>query len=480
MDFILHKKALRHIEGELLVCGVYADRPLSGLEARIDDALGNLPKRLLGSGALSAEYGALNDPLYTDGTIPAEKVLFVGLGKKDELDAGKVRDLSSKVAAYVAQRCPEGVCLSSFADSEEFAMEMALSLTTACYAPDEEKTERKKQTGKATLLYAGKSPAESLCRGRITGEAVNYARMLNNAGSNIVTPERLAHEARALGSLGLAVDILDRAALEEEGFGALLAVARGSARDPYVGIITYHCSDDADTIALLGKGLTFDSGGVCQKPGAGMENMRMDMSGAGNVLAVMRAVAELRPGVNVIGMFGAVENKDSATGYNPGDIITSRSGKTIEIMNTDAEGRNVLIDLIDKALEYNPDAIIDMATLTGACATALGSGAQAPAGAFANLEGNEMLDRLLAASERSGEKIWHLPSGEFYQKHLASDRADLRHTGESGGGASSAAQFLFNFSGDVPHVHLDMAGTAISKNATGWGVQLILDYLLNG
>lgn len=479
MELELYSKHLTHITGKTLVCGIYSDTPLSGLEERIDDALGNLPQRLIDSGALSTEYGKLNDPIYTDGALLAERVVFVGLGEKKKLDRKKMRDLSSKIAGYLCSKELDEACISGFGPSEEFVREMGLNLLLESYVPDEEKTERKKQLGKATLLYNGKKPEEAFAYSRIVGEAVNYARMLNNGSSNIITPARLADEARCLRDSGLDVEVLGYFDLRNERFHALLEVARGSERQPYVGIMRYTYSDDAPTIALLGKGLTFDSGGTSQKPAKGMEEMRMDMSGAGNVIAIMSAIAKLKPKVNVIGMFGAVENKDSGNSYNPGDIMQTRAGKTVEVISTDAEGRNILIDLIDKALEYEPDAIIDMATLTGACVTALGDGAKAPAGAFANKHAGELLEKLLAASERSGEWLWKLPVGDYYQEKLKSDRADLKHLGDGGGGASSAAQFLFNFSKEVPHVHLDIAGTAIGKNATGWGVQLIIDYLMD-
>lgn len=506
MEMDLYSKRLSNVTGDVLVCGIYSDTPLSGLEKRVDNKLDNLVQHLIDSGALSTEYGVLNDPVYTDGALPAEKVLFVGLGEKKEIDRTKVRELSSTIGAYIAEKELEEVCIADFGCSKEFAREMSLGLLLASYVPDEQKTERKKQLSKARILYGSEKGLKGECdhcsacggcsgsictedrkanitkameRGRIIGEAVNYARMLNNASSNIVTPQRLADEARALEDSGLDVKVNGFYNLRRDRFHALLEVARGSAKQPYVGIMKYHYSNDAPTIALLGKGITFDSGGTSQKPSKGMEGMRMDMSGAGNVIAIMSAITKLKPKVNVIGMFGAVENKDDGNSYNPGDIIQTRAGKTVEVINTDAEGRNILIDLIDKALDYNPDGIIDMATLTGACVAALGSGPKAPAGAFANEHAGELLEKLVAASERSGEWLWNLPVGKYYQKKLKSARADLKHTGDKGGGASAAAQFLFNFSEETPHVHLDIAGTAMGDNATGWGVQLIIDYLMN-
>lgn len=473
MDFSLKRKSL-DAPGGTLVCGLWEGRPLSGLERRVDQALSGVVSRMRKSGILSAEYGAMNDALYTDGALPAEKVLFIGLGK--ELDRGKTRKLGKELGGHLAAKGIQEASVSAFEHGDECAEMLSLGMLLGAYLPDEEKSERATSLERVSLLYSGAKPSAGLLRGTAIGNAVNYARFLNNAGSNIVTPFYLAQEARKL--QGIEVEILDRAALEAEHFGSLLAVARGSSREPYVAVMRYHGNPDADTVALLGKGVTFDTGGVNQKPSAGLEEMRMDMSGAGNVLAAMRAVAELKPAVNVVGIFGAVENKDSASGYHPGDVLRSRSGKTIEVMDTDAEGRNVLADLIDKALEYSPDEMVDMATLTGACMVALGKGDDAPAGLFTNESGKRLAMRLSAAASSSGERLWPLPSGEFYQRQLASERADLRHLGDRFGGASSAAQFLFNFSGDVPHCHIDIAGTAIAKNATGWGVQLLLEYLL--
>ncbi|MBM3860853.1 MAG: leucyl aminopeptidase [Verrucomicrobia bacterium] len=328
-----------------------------------------------------------------------------------------------------------------------------------------------------------------LARARVIAESANYARAIGNLPANLVYPEVLADHARSLAEeCHLACTVLDKPALESAGFGGLLAVGSGSARDPRLIALAYNPeprTENREPIALVGKALTFDSGGISIKPADKMDEMKFDKCGGLAVLGAMRAIATLRLPLHVIGVIAAAENMPSATSYRPGDIVTSYKGNnkravTIEVLNTDAEGRVVLGDALTYARERNPQAIIDLATLTGACVVALGPFA---AGVLGNDE--QLQQQLRAAGERTGERLWPLPLWQEYKDKIKSDVADIKNTGGRDGGASTAAAFLAKFVGDTPWAHLDIAGTAwtteehpyLGKGATGFGVRLLLDAL---
>ena len=309
-------------------------------------------------------------------------------------------------------------------------------------------------------------------------EAVTAARDLVSEPANILHPASFADACRALAEHGLEVEVLDRAALEGLGMQALLAVAQGSARPPFVAVMRWQGTDSAPPVALVGKGVCFDSGGISIKPAIGMEEMKTDMAGAAAVFGTMRALAARRAKANVVGVIGLVENMPSGTAQRPGDVVKSMSGKTIEIVNTDAEGRLVLADVLWYTCQrFKPAAIIDVATLTGAVIVALG---HEHAGLFANDE--TLAGRLSQAAEATGELVWRLPLGKAYVKHIKSDIADLKNVGRGrAAGSIAGAVFLQQFVGDTPWAHLDIAAMAWSsrdlplagKGATGFGVRLL-------
>jgi leucyl aminopeptidase len=304
------------------------------------------------------------------------------------------------------------------------------------------------------------------------------ARDLVNEPPNVLGPEEFARRAEALTKVGVEVEILDEKALGKLGMRALLAVGQGSVRDSRVVLMRWNGAKDREAaVAFVGKGVVFDSGGISIKPGGGMEDMKGDMAGAACVVGLMHALAGRKAKVNAIGIIGLVENMPDGAAQRPGDIVTSMSGQTIEIINTDAEGRLVLADLLWHVQErYKPKFMIDLATLTGAIMVALG---QEHAGLFSN--NDELAQRLSAAGEATGEKVWRMPLGPAYDKLIDSKFADMKNTGGRHGGSITAAQFLQRFVNETPWAHLDIAGTAmgspqneINKSwASGWGVRLL-------
>ncbi len=308
--------------------------------------------------------------------------------------------------------------------------------------------------------------------------AVNHARDLVSEPANVLTPKAFAERCVELGELGLEVELLDRDAMAALGMNALLGVAQGSAEPPFIAIMRWNGGGTETPLALVGKGVCFDTGGISIKPAQGMEEMKADMGGAAAVFGAMAALAGRKARANVVGVVGLVENMPSSTAQRPGDVVRSMSGTTIEVINTDAEGRLILCDVLYYVRErFKPKAIVDLATLTGAVVVALG---HERAGLFSNDEG--LAAALTAAGEATGELLWRLPLGKDYEKHIKSDIADIKNVGRGReAGSTAGAVFLQRFIGDTPWAHLDIAGTAWSsrdlplagKGATGFGVRLL-------
>jgi leucyl aminopeptidase len=312
-----------------------------------------------------------------------------------------------------------------------------------------------------------------------TVDGVNLARDLVNEPPNVLHPEEFARRCEALRQLGAEVEVLDKARLEAIGMRTLLAVNQGSVREPRVVIMRWNgaAEKDAAPLAFVGKGVCFDTGGISIKPGGGMEDMKGDMGGAAAVTGLMHVLAARKAKINVVGAIGLVENMPDGAAQRPGDIVTSLSGQTIEIINTDAEGRLVLADVIWHVREaFKPRFVIDLATLTGAIIVALG---QEHAGLYCN--NDELASRIIAAGEATGETVWRMPIGKGYDKMIDSKFADMKNVGGRQGGSSSAAMFIKRFVGDTPWAHLDIAGTAMGSKdtdinhswASGWGVRLL-------
>ncbi|WP_298819865.1 leucyl aminopeptidase [uncultured Chloroflexus sp.] len=427
--------------------------------------------------------------LYPRGVLPMRRLLLLGMGKRSSITADTVR----QAAALAVQRAQElkvatyhiGYNGNLPLTPAVFGQAFAEGSELGAYRYTRYKSDREETPTPRAILQAG-SDAEaavvSARRGQVIARAATFARDLANGPGNEVTPAFLGQTALELGErLGLKVTVLDKPQLIEQGFGGILAVGQGSANEPRFIVMEYGTAGQGPTICLVGKGITFDTGGISIKPAERMDDMKMDMSGAAAVLGTMQAVAELQLPLHVVGIVCAAENMPSGTAYRPGDIVRTLSGKTIEVLNTDAEGRIVLADGLFYAQRYQPAAIVDLATLTGAIMVALGPHA-------IGLMGNnqELANRLIAAGEATAERVWQLPLWDEYRDAMKSDIADLKNTGGRYGGAITAAGFLAAFVGDYPWAHLDIAGTAWvdkptrayqSRGATGIGVRLLVELL---
>lgn len=475
----------------VLVAGCYADGFRGRFFDDLDQALG---------GCLSSIYeqreftGELNKVklINTFGKIPAERLLLVGLGKKDELNCDRLRQAAGAAATALS---PIGVRkLSSILHLAQDGGAETLTATVegyslGSYSFNAYKTGTEPKTGleEATLLFVEAEALDYnvnkvLADTATICDAVCFARDLVSQPGNVLVPSYLAEKGLEIAArYGLSCKVLEREDMAQNSMNALLAVAKGSHEPPKFIVLEYRGGgeDDAATV-LVGKGVTFDSGGISLKPREGMEKMKDDMAGAAAVMGTMMAVAALKLRQNVVGLIPAAENLPGGGAYKPGDIVRSMSGQTIEIVNTDAEGRLLLCDALYFAQRYKPAALIDIATLTGACVVALGNFAT---GLMGNDEG--LTRSLKRAGEVSGERVWELPLWDEYGELMESDIADMKNAGGPSGASISAGWFLQKFVGKTAWAHLDIAGTSWEekgrpyrpKGATGVGVRLLVEYL---
>lgn len=423
--------------------------------------------------------------------VDAQRVLLVGLGKEKEFnDAAFLKSLRGALKA-IAQTAAKNATLflADWTVDREMPWKIRQSAMVwmesnyqfSQFKQNKDKDEDKTQSLKAlTVAVPADTPLaeleQAMAQGLAIGHGVHRCRDLGNMPPNLCNPAFLAHEAQRLAKdLGLECTVLGREALQELGMNALLSVARGSAQAPQLIALSYRGGKKSQKpILLVGKGVTFDSGGISLKPGADMDEMKFDMCGAASVIGTLEAVARMALPLNLVVLVPAVENMPGSNASRPGDIVTSMSGQSIEILNTDAEGRLILCDTLTYAERYKPEAVIDVATLTGACVVALGHVAT---GLFANQD--SLARELLAAGETAQDRAWQLPLWEEYQPLLKSTFADMGNIGGRWGGAITAACFLSRFSKTFTWAHLDIAGTAWEgKEATGRPVALLSHYLL--
>ena len=424
--------------------------------------------------------------LPSSGKIKAEKVLLVGLGEKEEFTFDKLRIATAKAV----QKCDtlknnSKVAIGIFGDFdiEKEAQITAEDAIIGVYDFDKYKSKKNENPVEELIISTVRNfeqVEKAVRKGEIIANSMSMARDLINEPAAVIIPETLAQKAKSV--QGIDTVIYDENQIREMGLNAYYAVGKGSINPPRLIHMKYLCENPKKKVAIIGKGLTFDSGGMDLKPPASMLNMKDDMSGAACVIAVMNALAQLKPNIEVHAIVAACENMISGKAYKPGDILTAKNGKTIEVDNTDAEGRITLADALCFAEELNPDAIIDIATLTGACMVALGSVASGIMGT-----NPEMTKEIIDIGNENGEKFWELPLFEGYAENLKSDIADMKNTGSRYGGASSAGMFLKNFVNNKNWAHLDIAGTAhidkpqydiLKKGATGAGIRTILGWLL--
>lgn len=414
--------------------------------------------------------------LHTLGKSSADKILIVGFGKKEDFDANKMRLAVSKAVKKLQQIYAKNACFD-FDVNCDYGKSAAIGAMIADYAFDKYKTEKAARVSEITFA---KFSEKDVKEGIVFGEAMKFARDLANEPAEFATPSKLAEIASNLD--GITAKIYDKEEIERMGMGAYLAVGKGSAQPPKFIHMKYSGKNPKKKIAIIGKGICFDSGGLDIKPASSMLTMRDDMSGAACVLGVMRALSSLEPDVEVHGIIAACENMPSGTSYKPGDILRAKNGKTIEVDNTDAEGRLTLADALCYACELGVDEVIDIATLTGACVVALGTGVS---GIMGNDE--DLISTLIRTAGDSGEKFWELPLFPEYKDSLKSDIADMKNTGSRQGGASIAGVFLKEFVNGPKWAHIDIAGTAFLEKpqkefisgSTGAGVRTLLNYIKN-
>ncbi|MDH4114792.1 MAG: leucyl aminopeptidase [Burkholderiaceae bacterium] len=478
------------VKTDALVVGVHADGELTPTARALDAAAGGALKAAVKSGDMSGKRGSLLLLRGLNG-VAATRVLLVGLGGKDDFNEKAYADaVRAGVKAFGNAVRDIAIAAGDWRvnrrDHEWKAHALAIAARETAFRSDELKSKRDPDGSAveqvALLLSARNAAAErGLRHGAATANGMELTKRLGNLPPNICTPTFLGEQARKLArQWKLGVEVLETKQLEALKMGSFLAVARGSTQPPRLIVLKYNgAAAKAAPVVLVGKGITFDSGGISLKPGAAMDEMKFDMCGAASVLGTMRALAELKLKLNVVGIVAACENMPAGNAAKPGDIVTSMSGQTIEILNTDAEGRLILCDALTYAGRFKPAAVVDMATLTGACVVALGN---VNSGLFANNE--DLAGELLAASRSAADAAWRMPLDEDYQEQLKSNFADMANIGTPGNaGAVTAACFLARFTKDYAWAHIDIAGTAwksgAAKGATGRPVPLLMQFLIN-
>jgi leucyl aminopeptidase len=469
-----------------LVVGVHEERELGIAAQRVDAAAGGAIRRLLANGDATGKPGT-STLLFGLPGVAAERVLVVGLGEQKKFDAAIYNRVAND-AARVLKGLPIASAYSTLTELEVPARDAAWKLRTAALAADAQAyrytaTFKPKDAPKTPQLQAiefSGSDDAALAEASAIASGVRFAKELGNLPPNICNPAWIATQAKQIAErhAGVTLEVLERDDMAKLGMGSLLGVAQGSANPPKLIVLQWKGQGDAKPYALVGKGITFDTGGISLKPGAGMEEMKFDMCGAAGVLGAFLAAVELQLPINLVCIVPAVENMPDGNAYRPSDILTSMSGLTIEVLNTDAEGRLILCDALTYAQTFDPQVIIDAATLTGACVVALGKHASG-----LMTRDDELAEQLLAAGNRTHDRAWRLPLWDDYQGQLESGFADVANIGGKNAGAITAGCFLSRFTIGRRWAHLDIAGTAGDAGrtglATGRPVPLLVQYLID-
>ena len=490
MEFSIKQSLPEKQRGGCLVVGVYEGGKLTAAAQLLNKAAKNAFGELVARGDMVGKP-ASTLLLHKLPGIAAERVLLVGLGKASEINSKTCIDILRATFSKLLDTPAKDAVLYLIdeglgKDSAWVIRQAVFAADEQAYRPDGMKSKPAKAASLKSVTFAtlGKPVAalkSVLEYASSTAHGMALAKTLGNLPGNVCTPTYLASQAKALGKAhkSIKTTVLEEKDMRKLGMGSFLSVTRGSEQPAKLIIMEYHGTDKKQKpIVLVGKGITFDSGGISLKPGAEMDEMKYDMCGAASVLGTMQAIAEMGLNLNVIGVIPSCENLPSGTATKPDDIVTSMSGQTIEILNTDAEGRLILCDALTYSAKFNPDTVIDIATLTGACVIALGHVAS---GLFSNEE--KLARELLAAGEQAHDRAWQLPLWEDYQPLLDSNFADMQNIGGRAGGTITAACFLSRFTKDYRWAHLDIAGTAWKsgkeKGATGRPVPLLTQYLIN-
>ena len=491
MDYFIESTPIESLQNDCIILGIYENRKLTPSAAILDEQINGLISKTI----KRDEFDGKNGDTILFNFVPdsnIERILIVGLGKQGELSPKNYRKVLSSAIKHIKNaKIRKTACALAEIDVTGSAWQWKTRqivevFNDACYQFTRMKSEDvppvKLDSVHIVVHDNNREQAEAgLLQGRAIANGVHLAKELADLPGNICTPTYLAEQAIKLGesSSKISVNILEESDMEKLGMGALLSVTRGSRQPAKLIALEYSGgSKNAPPVTLIGKGLTFDAGGISLKPGAGMDEMKYDMCGGAAVLGTLSAAAEMDLPINVVVLIPSSENLPDGDANKPGDIVTSMSGKTIEVLNTDAEGRLILCDTLTYAKKYKPDVVIDLATLTGACLVALGRN---PSGLLGN--NDDLCNSLTTAGQTACDRVWRLPLWEEYQEQLKSNFADMANIGGRDAGTITAACFLSRFAEDFKWAHLDIAGTAWrtgnNKGATGRPVALLTQYLLD-
>jgi leucyl aminopeptidase len=491
MDYSIETAPIEKLQSDCIIVGVYQNQQLSRSATSIDNSTQGLINKILARGDISGKNGET----VLINVVPEsthERILLVGLGEKKPLSGKNYRKaLYAAITNLKKPQIKSIVCCLAESDVETFdtqwkSRQIVEVFNDVVYQftaqKSDKETESKLEKITIAVSEAEKNKAQmGIGQGRAIADAINLTKHLADLPGNICTPTFLAEQALQISGKfkKMTVNVVEEAEMQTLGMGSFLSVSRGSRQPAKLIILDYQGGEkNSKPIVFVGKGLTFDAGGISLKPGLGMDEMKYDMCGGAAVLGTLQAAAEMQLPLNIIGLIPSSENMPDGDANKPGDIVTSMSGKTIEVLNTDAEGRLILCDTLTYAERYNPDVVIDMATLTGACLVALG---RVPSGLLGN--DDDLCNDLLTASETSNDSLWRLPLWEEYQELLKSNFADMANIGGKDAGTITAACFLSRFAENFRWAHLDIAGTAWrtgqTKGATGRPVPLLCQYLLD-
>lgn len=490
MKYALNSQGLIDTKADCLVIAIPEKGDWSASADAADQQLDGQLRKLVKSGDFNPKQGnTLLLPLADQ--FPWARVLLVGAGKLEDLSVSAYRKIIAGAIGRLSDSASKHALITlaeiAVKDRDEaWRVGMITRVTEESlyqFAEYKSKKPNKLKLAHVTVNVSGEDRhlTEALKNGEATGQGMNVARDLGNTPPNVCNPEWLAKQAKALGKKhdNLTVEVLGEKEMKELGMNCALSVSAGSTQPARLIVMNYQGGKSKDKPhVLVGKGITFDSGGISIKPGAGMDEMKYDMCGAASVFGTMTAITELKPKINVIGVVIAAENMPDGSASRPGDIVTTMSGQTVENLNTDAEGRLVLCDALTYVERFKPASVIDIATLTGACVVALGNQCSA---VMSN--DDALAQKLVALGEQNGDRTWQMPLYEEYQRQLDSNFADMQNIGGPGAGAITAACFLSRFTKDYTWAHLDIAGiawlTGKEKGATGRPVPLLLDYVLS-
>ena len=493
MDVIGNSQSCRDIKAQALAVAVFKDEKADkGLLKTLDAAVGGLISSVIKTEEFAAKEGETAYFHVTGDALKAERLLLIGCGERDAYQAAQMTQMAGTAARFLRSKNAKSIAIAPRADGdpEKIAQTVIGGAIMGLFELDKYRTKdkEKRELERITVVVEGgneRALRQGAERGRIIGESVNFTRDLANEPGGYLTPTILAGRAQEVAKkFGLSIDVLDQKGMEKLGMGSLLSVSRGSDEPPKLIVMKYEPRKAGrkrnGLLALVGKGITFDSGGISLKPGENMELMKYDMTGAATVIGTMRAIAQLKPSISVLGVAPCSENLPSGKATKPGDIVKAMTGKTIEVINTDAEGRLVLADAIAYAKKLGATKIIDMATLTGAVSIALGDVNTAILGTDQNL-----IDEVIDAGKEVGEKFWQLPLDKEYTNQIKSDIADIKNVGGKKAGTITAAAFLKEFADDTAWAHLDIAGTAWgdtvqpyrSKGPTGIAVRTLIEFV---